>query len=96
MYANTVIYEPGKKVKYYINQAGGYGTNAKKSKAFIVYMNGQVSKVGRRTVVEPGSHIIVPSKEKGSGVSWEKILAFTSSFGSLATMAATIGALFRK
>lgn len=96
MYANTVVYESGKKVKYYINQAGGYGTNAKKSKAFIVYMNGQVSKVGRRTVVEPGSHIIVPSKEKGSGVSWEKILAFTSSFGSLATMAATIGALFRK
>ena len=94
MYPNSVIYEPGKKVSYYINQAGGYGNRAKKSKCFIVYMNGQVSKVGRGTVVEPGSHIIVPSKEKSTG-SWDKILAYATSFGSLATMAATIASLFR-
>lgn len=96
MYPNTVVYEPGKKVSYYINQSGGFGTNAKKSKCFIVYMNGQVSKVGRGTVVEPGCHIIVPSKEQKSGQNWEKILTMVTGFGSLATMAATIGALFKK
>lgn len=96
MYPNSVVYEPGKKVSYYVNQAGGYGNRAKKGKCFIVYMNGQVSKVGRSTVVEPGSHIIVPSKEKGNGMAWEKVLAIASGFGSLATMAATVATLFRK
>lgn len=95
MYPNSVVFEPGKKVSYYVNQAGGYGNNAKKGKCFIVYMNGQVSKTGRGTVVEPGSHIIVPSKEKGNGMAWEKVLAIASGFGSLATMAATVASLFR-
>lgn len=94
MYPNTVVYEPKKKVSYYISQAGGYGENAKKSKAFIVYMNGQVAKVGRGTVVEPGSQIIVPSK-KPSSTSWEKILSIVSGFGSVATMAATVASLFK-
>ena len=44
MFPNAVIYEPGKKLSHYINQAGGYGQRAKKGKAFIVYMNGTVAK----------------------------------------------------
>lgn len=95
MYPNTVVFEPGKKVSYYINQAGGYGNRAKKSKCFMIYMNGEVSKVGRRTVVEPGCHIIVPSKEKSNNNTMQQILAYATGFGSLATMAATIASLFR-
>lgn len=96
MYPNTVVFEPGKKVSYYINEAGGYGNRAKKSKCFIVYMNGHVAKVGRNTVVEPGAHIIVPSKEQSQGFGWDKVLTFVSGFGSVATMAATIASLFKK
>lgn len=96
MYPNTVVFEPGKKVSYYINEAGGYGNRAKKSKCFIVYMNGHVAKVGRNTVVEPGAHIIVPSKEQSQGFGWDKVLTFVSGFGSVATMAATITSLFKK
>ena len=96
MYPNTVVYEPKQKVSYYINQAGGYGNTAKKSKCFIVYMNGQVAKAGRRTIVEPGAQIIVPSKEPSPNNTWEKILTFVSGFGSVATMAATVASLFRK
>ncbi len=96
MYPNTIVYEQGKKVSYYINQAGGYGNRARKNKCFIVYMNGQVAKVGRGTVVEPGSHIIVPSKEKTNNNTWEKVLTFVSGFGSIATMAATVASLFRR
>ena len=44
MVPNTVSYIQGKDVDYYLNQAGGYSDNAKKSKKFIVYMNGQVTK----------------------------------------------------
>ncbi|MBD5303966.1 MAG: capsule biosynthesis protein [Bacteroides sp.] len=96
LYPNTVVFEPGKKVSYYINQAGGYGNRAKKSKCFIVYMSGQVARVNRKTVVEPGSHIVVPSKDMTPGHGWEKTLSIISGFGSIATMAATVAALFRK
>lgn len=95
MFPNTVVYEPGKKIKYYINQAGGYGERAKKRSAFVVYLNGSVAKVGRNTVIEPGCHIIVPSKAPSNGDAWGKIIAYATSFGSLATMAATIASLFR-
>ena len=44
MFPNAVVYEPGKKLSYYIDQAGGYGQQAKKGKAFIVYLNGTVAK----------------------------------------------------
>ena len=43
MYPNTVSFEDGKTLKYYIEQAGGYGFRAKKSKVYIVYMNGEES-----------------------------------------------------
>lgn len=44
MFPNTVTYIPGKKYKDYIKQAGGFSSNANKGKAFIVYMNGNVTK----------------------------------------------------
>lgn len=96
MFPNTVIYEEGKKLKHYIDQAGGYGQRAKKNKAFIVYMNGTVTKAKRNTPIEPGCQIIVPSKPvSGQGVDWARILTLTTSIGSLATMAATIYNIFK-
>lgn len=95
MFPNTVVYEPGKKLKYYINQAGGYGQRAKKGKAFIVYLNGTVTKAKSNSVIEPGCQIIVPSKPTTGGTDWSKVLAFASSFSSVATMAATIYNIFK-
>ncbi len=95
MFPNAVIYEPGKKLSHYINQAGGYGQRAKKGKAFIVYMNGTVSRAKRNTPIEPGCHIIVPSKPQNGGTDWSKILTLTTGFMSVATMVATIPNLFK-
>ena len=53
MYPNTVAYEAGKGYRYYINQAGGFGNRAKKSKTFIIYQNGTVSEAGKHEI-EPG------------------------------------------
>ncbi|MDE5887245.1 MAG: SLBB domain-containing protein [Muribaculaceae bacterium] len=96
MFPNTVVYVPGKKLSYYIDQAGGYGQRAKKGKAFVVYMNGSVAKAKKSTVIEPGCQIIVPSKPDSNGTDWTKILAFATSFSSVATMAATITNIFKK
>ena len=96
MYPNAVIYEPGKKLDYYIDQAGGYGQTARKGKAFVVYLNGKVSRAKKNTPIEPGCQIIVPTKSATSGTDWTKILTLATSFSSVATMAATITNIFKK
>lgn len=96
MFPNVVGYVPGKKLKYYINQAGGYGERARKSKAFIVYMNGTVARAKGNSVIEPGCQIIVPSKPKTGGTNWAQVISYVSSFASLGTMAATIYSIFKK
>ena len=97
MMPNTVAYKEGKSVKYYLEQAGGYGLNAKKSKKFIIYMNGQIARVdsGDKNKVEPGCEIFVPSKSK-KRTSVGEVLGYASSIGSLATMFATISNLIKK
>lgn len=95
LFPNTVGFVPGKKAKYYIEQAGGYGNRAEKKKAFVVYMNGSVAKIGRNTKLEPGSHIVVPTKEKTTGFDWAKLTVLTGTLGTVATMAATVIAIFR-
>ncbi|MDE5554510.1 MAG: SLBB domain-containing protein [Muribaculaceae bacterium] len=95
LYPNTVLYEPNKKLKDYIDQAGGYGQRAKKNSIYIVYMNGTVEKAKRGTVIEPGCQIIVPSKPH-KGTNWPKILSIATSFSSVATMAAAIANMSRR
>ena len=91
MVPNTVSYIQGKDVDYYLNQAGGYSDNAKKSKKFIVYMNGQVTKVkgSGKKQIEPGCEIIVPSKAKKKA-NIGNILGYATSFSSLGMMIASI------
>ena len=95
MFPNTVVFEPGKKIKDYIDQAGGYGQRAKKGKAFVVYLNGTVAKAKRNTPIEPGCHIIVPTKPTSDGTDWTKILSIATSFSSVATMAATVSNILK-
>ena len=94
MYPNTVAYEEGRNYRYYINEAGGFGTRAKHSKTFIVYQNGRVSVAGKHKV-EPGCEIIVPSKPKSNGNALTNILGIGTSMASLATMFATIANLVK-
>ena len=96
MMPNTVSYKEGESVKYYISQAGGYGQNAKKSKKFIIYMNGQIAEVkgSGKSQIEPGCEIIVPSKRKKQ-INIGNVIGLASSITSLGTMAAAIAALVK-
>ena len=97
MYPNTVTYKKGENLKYYIDQAGGYGNNAKKRKAYVVYMNGTVAlpRSNSSKAIEPGCEIIVPSKDKRNKMSPAEILSIGTSTASLATMIATLVNLFK-
>lgn len=96
MMPNTVSFKKGESVKYYISQAGGYGQNAKKSKKFIIYMNGQIAEVkgSGKKQIEPGCEIIVPSKRKRQ-FNLSNVVGLASSITSLGTMAAAIAALVK-
>ena len=97
MVPNTVSYIKGENIDYYLNQAGGYSDNAKKSKKFIVYMNGQVTKVkgSGKKQIEPGCEIIVPSRSK-KRTNVGEILGYATSFSSLGMMIASIANLIKK
>ena len=96
MYPNTVTFNPKMKVKDYITQAGGYGYRSKKSKAYIIYLNGTVERARRfsKNVVEPGCEIVVPQKRTREG-QLQEILSVSTTAASLATMMATIGNILR-
>lgn len=95
MYPNTVGFEAGKKAKYYINQAGGYSSKAKKKRTYIIYMNGDVAKVGSRTKVRPGCEIVVPQKAINRMTTAETV-TLGSGIASIATMVATLANILSK
>lgn len=89
MYPNTVGYQKGKSVKYYIDQAGGFSSKAKKSQAIIIYMNGTIGKVSHNAKPMPGCEIFVPEKALNKMTTAEKLTVGTS-VASIATMIATL------
>ena len=86
MYPNTVVYSPGKNYKYYINQAGGYGNRAKKSKTWVIYQNGTMAQVGHGAKIEPGCEIVVPSKPKANPALTQQWISIAQSVFSMAAM----------
>lgn len=93
LFPNTIAYEKGKRLSYYINQAGGYGSRAKKSGTHIVYMNGTVAK-GSKAKIMPGCEIVVPSKPKRNTNAAE-ILTIGTGVASIATMIATLANILK-
>ncbi|NDV69010.1 SLBB domain-containing protein [Dysgonomonas sp. 25] len=92
MYPNTVLYKKGEKVSYYIDLAGGYSDQAQKKKAYIVYMNGRVTKVkgSNKDAIQPGCSIIVPSKEKRNRMSVGEMVSIGTSVTSMASVVALL------
>ena len=95
MYPNAVAYKKGKRLSYYINQAGGWGNRAKKSHTYIIYMNGTVAKVSHNARVMPGCEIVVPSKPISSGLKLTEWLSIGTTAATIATMIATIANLVK-
>lgn len=89
MFANTVAYVKGKRASYYIDEAGGFASDAVKSKAYVIYMNGKVAKVSQGARILPGCEIVVPSKLKRK-MSVAETMSLGSSMSSIAAMIATI------
>jgi len=95
----TMPFIEGRRLRYYINQGGGFGIRAKRNKAYVVYPNGTASATrsyfffSNYPDVKPGSQIIVPQKperEKMPATGW---IAIGSGISSLSlTIVAIINA----
>ena len=95
MAPTTVAFRDKEKLDYYIDQAGGWGNNAKKGQTYIVYMNGTVAKASRKNKPMPGCEIIVPTKAKTNKLTVAEMVAIGSGTASIATMIATIANLIK-
>lgn len=91
LYPNTVIYMPGKNYRYYVNAAGGFTSNSRKNKAFILYPNGMARPAHSSSAdIEPGCEIIVPQKGRRTGMSTGEVLSLATSTTSLLSMIALL------
>ena len=96
MYPNTVLYQSGKNMNYYINQAGGFANLARKRNAYVIYMNGTVSRLKRNSKsIEPGCEIIIPSRDERKRMTTAEILGMGSTAASIASMIASMVNIFK-
>lgn len=98
MHPTTVTYQSGEKLKKYVDKAGGYAYRAKKSRAYVIYMNGTVARLKSKSkkAIQPGCEVIVPYKQPRNPFGVAEILSISSSASAFATMAATLVGLFGK
>ena len=89
LYPTTVRHVNNKKMKHFINGAGGFDVKAKRSGTYVVYANGDVARTKKFLFfnlypkVEPGSEIIVPSKPVKSNLGFTQLLTFTTGIATL-------------
>lgn len=88
----TTRFESGKSLKSYISKAGGFSENARKSKTYVVYANGDAAQtksfLGLKNYpkLEPGAEIVVPQRperEKMNAAGWIGIASSLATLGIL-------------
>lgn len=97
MHPISMNYKKGESLKYYIKHAGGYGDNARKSRVYVIYMNGAVELISHSSskAVQPGCTIVVPSKNKKNKMTTAEYAAMGTSAASIATMMVTIANILK-
>ena len=79
-------YEEGKSLSYYIKHAGGYSSNAAKSRVYGIQANGSVVKLkgSSKKDIQPGIEIVVPQKQNRRKMSTSEIIGIGSGVAALA------------
>jgi protein involved in polysaccharide export with SLBB domain len=86
-----VVYKEGESLDYYINRAGGFTDNAKKSKVYVLHPNGIASKTRhvlffrKYPAIEEGSEILVPKirERRNRSFAVTELLAVSTGIVSL-------------
>ena len=94
LYPNTVPYIEDKSASYYINQAGGISNKGQRRKAFIIYANGQVSRLYKGRV-KPGCEIVIPMKPD-KPIDTQKTPMIMAGVSTLSTIGAILISALRR
>lgn len=96
LYPTTVRFEEGKSLKYFIDNAGGFDSRAKRSRTYVIYANGRVARTKRFLFFRsypkaaPGAEIIVPSKPIKPALGPQELIGITSGLATLALLLSQI------
>jgi len=89
LHPTTVRYRKGRSLKHYINNAGGFENDAKRSRIYVIYPNGSVDRTkkilffNRYPKIQPGSEIIVPIRPERKELGISNIVGLTSGLATL-------------
>jgi len=92
LYPVVVRYMKGNGVRKYISKSGGFTDDARKSKIYVVNVNGSVRRthkilfLNNYPIVEPGAEIVVPVKKVRNGISKNDAVGFGTAMASFALM----------
>lgn len=97
MSPSLIRFDNSKSLKDYINNSGGFTEEARKSKVYVVYSNGEVKSTKRflffRTYpkIQPGALILVPKKaEVKDPLTTRDIIGITTSVTTLGVLISTL------
>ena len=86
---SLIRFDKKNSLKDYVNFSGGYSLNAKKSRSYVIYANGDIKSTTSflffkaRPKLAPGAMVVVPSKAEKSKVSLTEVLAITTALSTL-------------
>ncbi len=92
----SVKYDKSYNFSRYVSMSGGFATDAKRSKSYVIYANGSIDKTTNLLFfnlypkVEPGAEIIVPRKPTRERVSTQEVIGISSALTSMALIISTI------
>ena len=86
---SLIRYDKSNSLKDYVNFSGGYALRAKKSRAYVIYANGDIKSTKNflffksTPKLAPGAMVVVPTKGEKAGVSLTEILSITTVITSI-------------
>ena len=97
-YPVSMGYVEGKKLKYYIDRAGGYSNRARKKGAYAINMSGSARKIRRlhSSDIQPGCEIVIPTQKQKNRMSTAEIAALSTGGASLASVVVALVSLLKK
>lgn len=87
---SLVRFDKTSTLRDYINKSGGFSDNAKRSKSYVIYLNGDIATTKHFLFfrsypkLEPGAAIIVPTRpERKGGLNTQEVIGLTTGLATL-------------
>lgn len=96
MSPSLVRYEKGKSLADYVNQSGGFSSQAKRNGVYVVYANGNTRGTSNFLFFKtypkltPGAVIYVPKREERKRLSTQEIIGITTGVATVAVLINTL------